>query len=737
MNPMGARWMWAIAGVALMKLAAPVEAANELRPDGQVREWLVLGPFPNEKLDKPVPPEGVTRSGFQTDYLKELGGEASAVVMPRTRIALADTAIEAAAVAADGEGGLDFLAMYPDDQYSVVYAYTTVQVDKAQEAHVFVGHDDCAKIWLNGELVHRHWRDSGMGLVPRQFHLPVPLVKGENRLLVKVENWGYDWGLRLELFDAAGAAPILQDREERRALAEFQERYPKPGGWWPHMISPGDFPDIVWDDPEGVEALVGEVPLEATWYNGALEEVSHPTEPGRYIAYITGETLDGRAIRRTTTVFCRDPNWLPWANATPAYPGYFTSSGFDSVAFARHREIAAPMVGGLLFDQLASEERGAMLTSYWHELEPGAEPVAYETPDLIHNDRQVQLKRKILGVKADTYPALQLPRRLDRPARVLRPGSAAEAEMDGDATEQLRRVCQTWYEESGEPFNVLVARHGVVVLHEAFGPCRLDQKFAVASITKSVAGLVFARFVDQGIIGLDEAVGRFLPDFPTQGPKAVTMRHLFTHTSGLEGHGNWGGIGNAWMDNVVTLALAKLPVGEAHTYNGDAYNLAGKVMEMVGGSSIQRLIQEQLWLPLGIEGSYLSDLGFSAMLSSEDIARMGQLILNQGRYGELEFFSPETCAAILPGDLSKYYPGVETEWGIGLSYRRMEVEGEDDEYVLTKDLIGHGSGSQCILNIDLEHDLVVAQSRRTGGKDFWQHYRKLLKAVEAGLADEG
>ncbi|MBT6147059.1 MAG: serine hydrolase, partial [Gemmatimonadetes bacterium] len=648
----------------------------------------------------------MTRSGFQTDFLTSLGGEAITEVMVGTRIAWPDTIIEAVAVEADDAGSVDFLAMYPDDQYSVAYAYAVVDVAEAQEAHIFVGHDDCAKIWLNGEPIHRHWRESGMGLTPRQFHLPIPLQAGENRLLVKVENWGYDWGFRLELFDADGAAPILQEKAEIRSLSSLQERHPIPGGWWPYLISTGDFPQIVWDDAESMQDLVGEVPLQATWYNSSLEEVPLPTQPGRYTAYVTAQLPDGRSIRRALTVFCRDPQWQPWVERIEAYPEYFANSGFDSLAFQRNRNLMAPMLGGMLMDQLFDEERGAMLLSYWHELDADDEPLPYETPDLVHNDHQVALKRKILGITSDTYPALAAPRLLSQPARVLHQGSLEEAEMSTDATQELRRVCQEWYQKTGEPFNVLIARHGVIVLHESFGPCRVDQKFSVASITKSVAGLTFARFVDQGLIELDEPIGHFLPDFPIQGPEAITMRQLFVHTSGLEGHGSWGGISNAWLDNVVRLGLHKLPVGQAHRYNGDAYNLAGKVMELVGGSSIQRLIQEQLWLPLGIEGSHLSDLGFSAMLSSEDIARMGQLLLNRGSYGQVELFAPETYEAILPTDLSQFYPGVEQEWGVGLSYRRTEREGQTDAFILSKDLIGHGSASSCIFNVDLEHDLV-------------------------------
>lgn len=721
--------------VALLGRWLPAAAHNGIRPDGRVDQWLVLGPFPNEKLDVPAPPEGVTRSGFQIDFLESLGGEANARPTSTTEVAWGDTVVRAAVVETGADGRLDYEARYPDDPYSVVYAYATVRVDSAQDVHLFVGHDDCAKIWLNGELVHRYWTPSGMGLIPRQFHLPVRLVAGDNRLLVKVENWGYAWGFLLELFDQAGAAPMLQDREERRALAELQERYPRPRGSGSYLIGPGSFPDIVWDDPESVAALVGDVPLQATWYDGNLQEVSSPVEPGRYVAYVTGRTPDGRPIRRAVAVYCRDPNWQPWYGGIRVYPDYFANSGFDSVAFMHHRDTVAPMLGDLLVQQLATEETGAVVNAYWHELRADAEPVPYETPDLLHNDFQVRLKRQILGIGPDTYPALRPPRPLRRAARVLRIGSVAESGMKADAGEQLRQLCRAWYDESGEPFNVLVARHGVIVLHEAFGPCALDQKFSVASITKAVAGLLFARFLDQGLIELDEPVGKYLPDFPTNGPRAITVRQLFTHTTGLEGHGMWGGLGNAWLDNVVVLGLDKLPVGQVHVYNGMGYDLAGKVMEVVGGCSVQRLAQEQLWLPLGIEDSSLSDLGFSAVLNAQDIARMAQLLLNEGRYGQVELFSAETAARLLPCKLSRYYPEVDVEWGIGLSWRRLEVEGAERDYVLSRDLVGHGSASSCILVADLEHDLVIAQARRTGGKAFDKYYRQLLETVEAGLAD--
>lgn len=195
-------------------------------------------------------------------------------------------------------------------------------------------------------------------------------------------------------------------------------------------------------------------------------------------------------------------------------------------------------------------------------------------------------------------------------------------------------------------------------------------------------------------------------------------------------------LGNVWLENAVALGLHKLPVGEAHRHNGDGYALAGHVMETVAGCSVQRLSQEQLWLPLGIKGATVTDLGGGARLNAGYIARLCQLVLNQGSCFDVELASPETCAALRPRDLSAFYPGVETEWGIGLAHRRMQVEGAADEYVLSPDLVGHVSAANCIMTIDLEHDLFVAQARRLGGRDFWPHYRQLLREVEALLPAE-
>ena len=83
--------------------------------------------------------------------------------------------------------------------------------------------------------------------------------------------------------------------------------------------------------------------------------------------------------------------------------------------------------------------------------------------------------------------------------------------------DKIRKVCQEWYEESKESFVMLIAKNGNVLIHEAFGE-RADGKVTlqtvteIASVTKLLTGVMFAQFVDQGLIDIDDPVGKYLPD---------------------------------------------------------------------------------------------------------------------------------------------------------------------------------------------------------------------------------
>ena len=197
---------------------------------------------------------------------------------------------------------------------------------------------------------------------------------------------------------------------------------------------------------------------------------------------------------------------------------------------------------------------------------------------------------------------------------------------------------------------------------------------------------------------------------------------------------------NPYLENVAANAVTRLPVGEVHDYTGMGYDLAGKVMEVVSGKSIFRLLRENLFDPLEMKDtSQEEDLGFSCNTTAGDLAVIGQLLLNRGSYGDLEFFSSETFDQLVPKPLDRYWPEIHKEWGIGLTWMRQPhpdagIDGVAAEAtILSRNVIGHGSATSSVLRVDLDNGLVIAQTRRIGGKRYDEHLERLLLAIEAGL----
>ena len=325
-------------------------------------------------------------------------------------------------------------------------------------------------------------------------------------------------------------------------------------------------------------------------------------------------------------------------------------------------------------------------------------------------------------------------------------GTAAEAGMAADAKQKIDALCREWAKESGEPFSLVVARNGVIVTQAAFGTlpdgtsATVAYRTEIASITKAISGILFSQFLDQGLVKADDPVGKYLPGLPTTGDKAITFRQCFTHTNGLKGHGDWGGIHNPYLDNVVLNGLKETPVGKVHLYNGMGYDLAGKAMEAITGKSIFRLFFENVYSPLGINNMPpQGDLAYGARLTAIELATLGQLLLNRGSYGDKQFISKETFETVLPTQLSKFYPGIDKEWGLGLVWTRERKAGappdstRPDDLLLGMNTIGHGSATSSILRVDLDNNLVIAQVRWTAGPKFGDYERKLYTVISEAM----
>lgn len=96
---------------------------------------------------------------------------------------------------------------------------------------------------------------------------------------------------------------------------------------------------------------------------------------------------------------------------------------------------------------------------------------------------------------------------------------------------------------------------------------------------------------------------------------------------------------------------------------------------------------------------------------------------------------------ILPKPLKSFYPDINVDWGIGLTWMRIRhpEAGKNglpnDKTILSKNVIGHGSATSAILRVDLDNDLVISQTRRQDGKNYDKYLTQFQMAIEEGLAD--
>ncbi len=167
-------------------------------------------------------------------------------------------------------------------------------------------------------------------------------------------------------------------------------------------------------------------------------------------------------------------------------------------------------------------------------------------------------------------------------------------------------------------------------------PMAPDSLFWIASMSKAFTGTAVMMLVDEGKIGLDDPVEKYLPEFGRQmllvekdanhallrkPARPITIRHLLSHTSGLghrtpleEEHIDHLSL----RDNVLAYPLVPLnfPAGERYDYSNEGINTAGRIVEVVSGLPFDVFLRERILGPLGMrDTTFHPDAGQLARLA--------------------------------------------------------------------------------------------------------------------------
>lgn len=138
-----------------------------------------------------------------------------------------------------------------------------------------------------------------------------------------------------------------------------------------------------------------------------------------------------------------------------------------------------------------------------------------------------------------------------------------------------------------------------------------DHLFDIASLTKVIGTTTsMMLLVDQGLVNVDDPVGKYISAFNATDKKQITIRNLLTHTAGLY---EWYPLYYRASNKAETYQLIgdlplKFPVGAQRHYSDLGFTILGEIIETVSGLPLDKFMLQNIFLPLGMHHTTFNPL---------------------------------------------------------------------------------------------------------------------------------
>jgi CubicO group peptidase (beta-lactamase class C family) len=293
-----------------------------------------------------------------------------------------------------------------------------------------------------------------------------------------------------------------------------------------------------------------------------------------------------------------------------------------------------------------------------------------------------------------------------------------------------------------EQHSLMVIRHGQVVAEGWWAPHTPERPRLLYSLSKSFTSTAFAFALQEGLVALDDTLVSHFPEFQADitdaRSRSVTLRHLASMASGHN---------REMMQEAVTgdpqepvrgflLVPPDEEPGSVFAYSQPCTYALGSVIQRAAGMPLTEYLRPRLFDPLGIgEVGWLTwppgrEQGFSGLFArTEDIAKLGQLYLQRGRWGDRQLIPAEYVLQATSRQVDTAGSQDNPDWRQGYGFQFwMSRHGYRGDGAL---------GQFCI--VLPEHDAVVAVTAGTENMQglldhLWRH---LLPGFATGRPDGG
>lgn len=226
----------------------------------------------------------------------------------------------------------------------------------------------------------------------------------------------------------------------------------------------------------------------------------------------------------------------------------------------------------------------------------------------------------------------------------------------GISSDVIHRWLDALEQTGTEMHSFMLARHAKVCAEGWWQPYAPPLIHSQQSLTKTYAVTALGALYDEGLLSLEEKVAEifaeYLPEQPCERLMRMTVRHLLSMSSGIQGTVDIGD--PQWIRAFLSLPVTEEP-GQAFRYSGLCTALGAAILRKKTGMDLIEYMRPRIFDKIGIDASRLKSLrmgdgleyaGGGFFTTTEDNLRLMMLYLNHGVWQGTRVLSRAWCQAV-------------------------------------------------------------------------------------------
>ncbi len=166
--------------------------------------------------------------------------------------------------------------------------------------------------------------------------------------------------------------------------------------------------------------------------------------------------------------------------------------------------------------------------------------------------------------------------------------------------------------------SLAIIKNGQPVVNKGYGlanvelnvPVTTETVIRLGSVSKQFFTTAIMKLMEEGKLSIEDSVHKFFPDAPETW-RPIKIKNLMSHTSGLQRESPAYDNYKIQPDIEIIKAAYSLPLnfktGEKYEYCNLAYFMLAEIIKQVSGMPWQNYIHDKLFIPAGMNNSYLTD----------------------------------------------------------------------------------------------------------------------------------